>query len=176
MKVYIETLRLLLRSWKETDLPIFIAMNQDERVMEFFMTRRTPENTTAFYQEICEELEKYNFGLFAVERKEEGDFIGFIGLHHLTYEVDFGPGVEIGWRLIAEAWGQGYATEGAKACLDYANEQMHLKEVFSFTTLTNIRSENVMKKIGMERVKEFGHPLVPVDHPLYPHVLYRISF
>ena len=96
-------------------------------------------------------------------------------LHQITFDVDFAPGIEIGWRLAHEYWGRGYAPEAATACLEYARESLDIKELFSFTSLPNQRSERVMQKIGMERVREFGHPLVPAEYPLHRHVLYHID-
>ena len=102
-------------------------------------------------------------------------FIGYVGLHDITFDVDFAPAVEIGWRLIPEVWNQGYATEAASACLEYAKKTLGLKELYSFTSLPNKRSERVMQKTGMVKSKEFDHPLVSPDHPLCRHVLYKIS-
>lgn len=102
-------------------------------------------------------------------------FMGYTGLHQITFDVDFAPGIEIGWRLAHEYWGRGYAPEAATACLEYARKSLDIKELFSFTSLPNQRSERVMQKIGMERVREFGHPLVPAEHPLHRHVLYHID-
>lgn len=107
-----------------------------------------------------------------MQRKAEGDFIGFVGLHRFAFDVDFAPGIEIGWRLAPEVWGRGYAPEAATACLGYAGNVLGLETVYSFTSLPNLRSQRVMRKIGMERVGEFDHPLVPGDHPLRRHVLY----
>ena len=103
----------------------------------------------------------------------DGKFIGYIGLHHTNFETDFCPCIEIGWRLCENSWGRGYATEGARACLDYAFRQLQLPEIYSFTSLPNRRSERVMQKIGLQKIGEFDHPLVPAGHPLLRHVLYR---
>ena len=85
------------------------------------------------------------------------------------------PGVEIGWRLAKEYWNQGYATEAAKACLDYARINHLFNEIYSFTTVGNHRSERVMQKIGMSRVCFFTHPSLPEGHKLKPHVLYKLE-
>lgn len=174
MKRYIETSRLVLRDWTEADIEPLARMNGDARVMEYFLKSLTPEESLDFYQRIRNEFEECGFGLYAVECKEDRSFAGYVGFHRFTFEVDFAPGIEIGWRLDAGKWGKGYATEAALACLDYGRRVLGLKEVYSFTSLPNKRSERVMQKIGMERVREFGHPLVSPDHPLYRHVLYRV--
>lgn len=173
--VYIETQRLILRDWTEKDLPAFVRMNRDPAVMEYFLKPLTEEESNNFFHRIREELQEYRYGLFAVEVKADGEFIGYTGLHHAGFDTDFCPCLEIGWRLRAEAWGKGYATEGAQACLDYAFDTLHLPEIYSFTSMPNKRSERVMQKIGMQKVKEFDHPLVPAGHPLLRHVLYRIQ-
>lgn len=174
MQTYIETPRLILRNWTEKDLPVFTRMNADMKVMEYFLNPLNEEETLAFYHRIQNEFQNCGYGLYAVERKEDHAFIGYTGLHQITFDVDFAPGVEIGWRLAAEYWGYGYATEAATACLRYVHEHLtDIKEIYSFTSLPNHRSERVMQKIGMQRLKEFDHPLVPEDHALRRHVLYH---
>lgn len=171
---YIESDRLILRDWKDEDLPDFARLNSDSRVMEYFLKTLSYEETIGFYNRIQTEFKTYGFGLYAVERKEDHAFIGFVGLHNVTFDVDFAPSVEIGWRLLPEFWGKGYATEAASVCLEYAKNELKLQEVCSFTSIPNKRSERVMQKIGMTRVKEFNHPLVDSKHPLYRHILYKI--
>jgi len=83
----------------------------------------------------------------------------------------------VGWRLGSRYWGNGYATEGAKASLDYGFKQCGLKEIVSFTVPANVRSIRVMEKIGLKRDLngDFAHPKLPIDHPLSRHILYRLS-
>ncbi len=173
MKIYIETPRLVLRGWKESDIQPFYQMNSSERTMEFFLKPLTEEDSLAFYHRIQDEFEAFGFGLYAIERKDNHEFIGFTGFHRFDFNVDFAPGVEIGWRLRPEAWSNGFATEAASACLEHAKKELDFEEVFSFTSLPNKRSERVMQKIGLNFVKEFDHPLVPAEHPLLRHVLYK---
>lgn len=173
MVKYIETPRLILREWQTSDIPVFTLINSDNRVMEYFLSKLTAEESLAFYHRIQNEFRTYGFGLYAVEEKETDSFIGYTGLHHFDFNTDFAPGIEIGWRLRTEAWGKGYATEAATACLRYAREELGIKDIYSFTSLPNKRSERVMQKIGMERIKEFDHPLVPPAHPLLRHILYK---
>lgn len=173
MKPYIETSRLILRAWRKEDIEPFARINSDDRVMEYFLKSLDYEETLAFYHRITDEFASCGFGLYAVEDKSDGNFIGYVGFHHIAFDVDFAPGVEIGWRLRVESWGKGLATEAALACLEYGRDSLGLKEVYSFTSLPNKRSERVMQKIGMSRVGEFGHPLVDPAHVLYRHVLYK---
>lgn len=173
--VYIETPHLLLRDWEEEDILPFVRMNSDKEVMEFFLTTLTEEETMAFYCRIRKEFEEYGYGLYAVECKETQNFLGYVGFHNIAFESDFTPGVEIGWRLCRDAWGKGYATEAASACLDYASDNLPFKTVYSFTAIPNKRSERVMQKMGMHFEKEFDHPLVEQGHWLCRHILYKIE-
>lgn len=174
MKQYFETQRLIFRSWQEEDISHLARLNSDDKVMEYFLKKLSYQETIALYNQIQGEFTIYGFGAYAVEEKETGAFVGFVGLHNVTFEVDFAPAVEILWRLLPDFWGRGYATEAAIACLNYAKEELKLKEIVSFTSLLNNRSEHVMQKIGMTRIKEFSHPLVEPEHPLYKHILYKI--
>lgn len=170
----IETERLILRKWKESDYKTFIEMNQDKDVMEFFPSTLTKEETLSMIERIKKHFEVNNFGLFAVELKETSEFIGFLGLSIPRFEADFMPCVEIGWRLHKKYWNNGYATEAGKACLRYAFEELNLEEVVSFTAKINKKSIKVMEKIGMEFDLEFDHPNVKDGSELKPHVLYKI--
>lgn len=170
--IYIETDRLVLRSWKDADLPMFKAMNRDEIVMQYFPTTLDDAETEAFFNRIQEEFDKNGWGLYAVEIKKTGEFIGYVGLHEIGFEAEFTPGVEIGWRLAADYHNQGYATEAAEAVLQLA-KTLGIGLLYSFTATINTPSERVMQKIGMVKVKEFAHPKLPADSPLLMHVLYR---
>lgn len=173
--VYIETERLILRDWTEDDLAVFQQMNSDPVTMEFFPNLLTPEGSTMFYERIKREIEERGYGLYAVELKDSKQFVGFTGFHYTVMDMDFCPCIEIGWRYMREVWGHGYATEAAKACLDYARKNLNFKKVYSFTSLINERSEKVMKKIGMKKVGHFQHPTIADGHRLREHVLYKID-
>ncbi len=170
---YVETERLVLRDWKSEDLPLFSAMNKDERVMCFFPSVLTEEETQSFFYRIQSEFERNGWGLYAVELKSTRQFIGYVGLHEIGFDADFAPGVEIGWRLDADYHNQGLATEAAKGVLELARS-IGLKRLYSFTAKKNIPSERVMQKIGMTKVNEFEHPNLPEDSTLRQHVLYQI--
>ena len=169
-----ETDRLILRSWKPEDLPLFAKMNKDERVMRYFPSTLTDEQTESFYNRIQSEFKRNGWGLYAVELKSTGTFIGYVGLHEIGFEADFTPGVEIGWRLAADYHNQGLATEAAKEVLKLAKEN-GLTRLYSFTAKQNVPSERVMQKIGMSKVREFEHPSLPLDSHLRTHVLYLID-
>ena len=170
----IETDRLILRSWKSEDLPLFTEMNKDPRVMRYFPAILTDEQTESFYNRIQSEFERNGWGLYAVELKSNGTFIGYVGLHEIGFDADFTPGVEIGWRLATDFHNQGLATEAAKEVLKLAR-QNGLQRLYSFTTKQNAPSERVMQKIGMTKVGEFEHPNLSTDSPLRTHVLYQID-
>lgn len=170
--IYAETERLVLRSWTDEDLPLFAAMNKDKDVMRYFPSTLSEEETGTLYNLITDEFDRRGFGLYAVEMKSTGEFIGYVGLHEIGFEADFTPGVEIGWRLAAKMHNQGYATEAARAVLKLAKEA-GIKRLYSFTAKRNAQSERVMQKIGMTKTGEFEHPRLKADSPLRTHVLYQ---
>jgi ribosomal-protein-alanine N-acetyltransferase len=173
--VYFETQRLVFRDWKEQDILEFRIMNKDIRVMKYFTQTLTDQETDRFYNIIKDEFTNYGYGLYAVETKTNSEFIGFIGFHWANFNAQFTPCIEIGWRLKYEAWGNGYATEGAKACLKYGFEKLKFNKIYSFTSKINGQSESVMKKIGMVKIEDFEHPNIIEGNPLREHVLYSIS-
>jgi len=172
----IETERLLLRRWRESDLVPFAALNADPTVMEYFPSTLSAEQSDALVLRIQQQFAERGFGLWAAEVRDSGAFAGFIGLGTPRFEAAFTPCVEVGWRLAQEFWGRGYATEGARGTLDFAFNHLDLDEVVSFTAVVNQRSWRVMERIGMTRSPDddFDHPNVPAGHELQRHVLYRI--
>jgi RimJ/RimL family protein N-acetyltransferase len=171
----IETGRLLLRRWRDADRAPFAAVNADARVREFYPHTLSREESDRAVDRIEMHFEQRGFGLFAAELRDSGEFIGYIGLSVPSFEAAFTPCVEIGWRLAADRWGRGLATEGAGAVLQWGFESLALPEIVSFTVPGNLRSRRVMEKIGMTRDEnaDFDHPLIPPAHPLRNHVLYR---
>jgi len=170
----IETERLILKQWKETDGDPFIKMGLDKEVMHFFPNILSATESTNLIQRISSLINENGWGFWAVELKETHEFIGFIGLHNQPEQFDFSPCIEIGWRIATKFWKQGYATEGAKAALDYAFNVLNKDKVVSFTATVNKPSQAVMKRLGMQKVKNFNHPKLPDGHALQKHVLYEI--
>ena len=172
----IETERLILRRWKEEDLEPFAVLNANSKVCEFLPKTLTKKESDDLAAKIKTHFDKHGFGLFAIERKDSGAFIGFAGISVPGFEAHFMPAVEIGWRLDFPHWGKGFATESAKAVRDYAFDTLNLKELVSFTTVENKASRRVMEKIGMthNQADDFDHPALPEGHALKPHVLYRL--
>lgn len=152
-------------------------MNADPEVMRFFPRLLTRRQSDQMLDRIRRGFRERGFGLSAVSVTSGPRFIGFVGLSVPTFEAAFLPCVEIGWRLVRTAWGNGYATEAAREALRFGFEDLGLKEVVSFTTVSNVASRRVMERLGMERdvAGDFAHPRVPVGDPLRTHVLYRLS-
>jgi RimJ/RimL family protein N-acetyltransferase len=173
----IATQRLILRRWLVTDLDPFASMNADSRVMEFFPSRLSRLESDALASRIQKHFDERGFGLWAVEIRDVAQFAGFIGLSTPRFDAHFTPCVEIGWRIAAEYWGCGYATEGALSVVRFAFQSLGLHEVVSMTTEMNLKSRRVMEKIGMSHAAsdDFDHPLVPSGHRLARHVLYRLK-
>ena len=145
--------------------------------MQYFRDVLSAEQSDAFASGIRRGLQERDFGLWAVEVTGIADFIGFVGLSIPSFESHFTPCIEIGWRLAAEHWRQGYASEAAAAVLDYAFGPLARDEIVSFTAIANRPSIAVMERVGMVRnpVDDFDHPNLPDGHPLRPHVLYRLQ-
>jgi len=175
MKI-IETERLILRTFEDKDIESMAAIDQDPKVCEYLPGIGNRAATEAGIQRIIKHYEEHGFSLYAVELKATHEFIGFLGLMIPSFVAHFTPAIEIAWRIGSKHWGQGYATEGAKAVLNYAFNQLGLKEIVSFTVPANMRSIRVMEKIGMIRDQkgDFSHPKLPSDHRLSKHILYRI--
>ena len=143
--------------------------------MEYFPTALTDEETITMINRICLHFEKNDFGLYAIDKLATKEFIGYTGFMIPSFEGFFTPCIEIGWRLKKVEWNKGYATEAAKACLQYCFETLEFNKVYSFTSTINIRSEKVMQKIGMIKEGEFDHPKIALNNKLCRHVLYAIE-
>jgi len=173
--IFIETPRLILRQWQQSDQEPYISLNAVPEVMEYFPSIKTPAETLTQIERISDYVDRHGYGFFAVERKDNHRFIGFTGICEPGFEAYFTPCIEIGWRLSRENWGYGFATEAALACIDFGFDKLNLKEIYSFTAIHNYRSEKVMQRIGMNKAGEFDHPLIPDGNWLKKHVLYKIT-
>jgi RimJ/RimL family protein N-acetyltransferase len=174
--IEIETERLILRQWRNSDLEPFASLNADDQVMAYFPAKLDRKQSDDLAQR-CEALiDQRGWGFWAVELKSHKRFIGFLGLHIPSADLPFSPCVEIGWRLAVSHWGRGYATEGGRAALQVAFDRLNLPEIVSFTANGNSRSRRVMERLGMEDSAEnFDHPAIPSEHHLRLHCLYRLS-
>ncbi len=171
------TERLLMRRWRDADRAPFAALNADPEVMAHFPHRLDPAASDAFVAKIEAGFEANGFGLWALERLDTAEFIGFTGLSVPKFTAHFTPAVEVGWRLCRAAWGQGLATEAGRQALAVGFDTYRLAEIVSFTTTGNTASRAVMRRLGMveDRDGGFEHPSVPVGSPLRRHVLYRMD-
>lgn len=170
----IVTPRLLLRHWRAADFEPFARMNADVEVMRYFPAPLTKVASDDFARRIVAEIDAKGYGLLAVEQKRTGRFMGYVGLHEIAFESEIKGAIEIWWRLDKEWWNRGYATEAARAVLDFA-PTAGLKKIYSFTAAINGPSQRVMQKIGMTKIGEFDHPSLAADHRLCRHVLYSID-
>ncbi|MBT5953175.1 GNAT family N-acetyltransferase [bacterium] len=173
----IETDRLILREFRKDDISHLVLLNQNEKVMNFFPATLNKNESLTFLLSILTSYQLRNFGLYACICKDTNQFMGFIGLSVPSFSSHFTPCIEIGWRLSPEFWNKGYATEGAKAILNYGFKELHLMEIVSFTSILNKPSIRVMEKIGMttNKTDNFKHPKVDKKSKLSEHVLYRLS-
>ncbi|MGC1877772.1 MAG: GNAT family N-acetyltransferase [Rhabdochlamydiaceae bacterium] len=176
----IKTARLVLRPWRGEDLEPFAKLNADPRVMEYFPSVLSREESDQMVKRMQTKIEERGWGLWAVSVPGIAEFIGFIGLNDVdksTFPVHFAPAIEIGWRIAFDHWGKGYATEGAGAVLQYGFETLDLNEIVSFTAEQNLRSRRIMEKIGMHHdpKDDFDNPKLPEGHSLRRHVLYRLE-
>ncbi|MGJ5832161.1 GNAT family N-acetyltransferase [Streptomyces ossamyceticus] len=171
----LRTDRLLLRAWRESDLAPWAAMNADPEVRAYFPELLTTEQSDASVARFQADLDRRGWGWWAVEVRATGEFIGFCGLDPVEDDMPF-TGVEAGWRLTRTAWGHGYATEAARAVLDFGFRRLALDEILAVTVATNLRSQAVMRRIGMthDPADDFDDPSVP-DGPLRHGVVYRIG-
>ncbi|MFC5826608.1 GNAT family N-acetyltransferase [Nonomuraea insulae] len=172
-----DTERLIMRRWRDADRAPFAEMNADPEVMRHFPSLMTREESDSFADRIEQQFDSLGYGLWALEERESGRFIGFTGLALQTFDAPFLPAVEIGWRLAQPAWGHGYATEAARRAVRYAFEEAGLDAIISMTAVRNTRSRAVMERLGMTRdpAEDFDHPRVPRDSPILRHVLYRLK-
>jgi len=182
MAIILTTPRLNLRTWDVADIEPLAKINQDPTVMEYFPSTQTNDETKRFVHMCVGLYTKYGFTFFPVELRDSATFIGFVGINVLGFEIPnfiprSAPVVEIGWRLDSHYWNNGYATEAATEVLRFALETVGLKEVVSFTTVTNLASRRIMEKIGLTHMPEndFDHPKIDSSSPVCRHVLYSTS-
>jgi ribosomal-protein-alanine N-acetyltransferase len=170
-----QTERLILRPWKQEDREPYAILNGNPEVMRYLLRTLTREESDKMVDVIEQKMAANGWGLWAVEEKSSGAFIGFVGLNIPAYELPFSPIIEIGWRLDKPFWGKGYAPEAAAKALEIGFNQYGIEEIVAFTALENVASQRVMEKIGMRRCEEFDHPAVAENSPLRRHVLYRMA-
>lgn len=164
-----------MRQWQPSDTAPFAAMGADPEVMRYFPALLSSQQVDDAVARFSHRIATTGWGLWAVQL--DGAFIGFTGLSVPSFEAPFTPCVEVGWRLARHAWGKGYATEAARAAVQFGFDELGLDEIVSFTAVQNAPSRAVMERLGMTRdpADDFAHPVLPADSPLSRHVLYRLS-
>ena len=169
----IHTERLILRRWRSGDREPFAALNADPAVMEYLSGLMTRAESDAFIDQSEAFWGEHGYGRWAIEVPSEAECIGFVGIQTLTYM----PKDEIGWRLARAYWGRGYASEAARAALGDGFERVRLDEIVSVTVPANVRSRQVMERIGLthDPARDFDHPRFPQGHRLSRHVLYSMT-
>lgn len=162
-----------LRQWRDSDVAPLSEMNADPDVMRFFPAPLSRDESKTFLLRQRAAIDLQGWGLWAVD--VNGAFAGFTGLSTPSFSADFTPCVEIGWRLRRQFWGRGVAYAAARQAEAAAFRDLDLSELLSWTATVNLRSIKLMERLGFTRDprEDFLHPLVPADHPLRPHVLYR---
>jgi RimJ/RimL family protein N-acetyltransferase len=171
----IETPRLRLRPWTAEDRVPFAEQNADPFVMRFLGGALTREASDAYADRAEQHVAAHGFCKWAVEAPGVAPFIGAVGLSYVKFEAAFTPAVEVAWRLNRRYWGQGYATEAARAAIADGFSRVGLPEIVAITTLDNTPSQRVMERLGMTRADPFDHPSYPAGHPLCRHILYRLQ-
>ncbi len=171
------TERLTLRRWRDEDREPFAALNSDPEVMRFFPSPLISEQSDRLIDRFEAGFDAEGIGQWAVERREDGRFLGFTGLAAADFGAVFTPAIEVGWRFARFAWGHGYATEAGQAALRFGFDVRELETILSWTAVTNLRSIAVMERLGMRRdaADDFDHPRLAPGDPLRRHVLYRLE-
>lgn len=173
----IETSRLILRRWRKSDLEPFVALNSDPEVMEHYSSTLDERQTAEWMGRIEASFDERGYGLWALQHGASKEFLGYAGLWVPSFEAHFTPTVEVSWRLSRSSWGNGYATEAARAAMRYGFEQADLTEIVSFTAPANTRSIRVMERLGLahDPADDFDHPNIAEGSSYRRHVLYRMS-
>ena len=167
--------RLGFRNWEQADLEEFVKLNADEKVMEHFPKTLSLDEVRKLVEKLKNKFETFRFTYYVTEVLATNEFIGMIGMAYQVFPSAYTPAVDIGWRLKRSAWGKGYATEGAKRCLNHGFSKFDMDRIISICTLKNTKSENVMKKIGMTKIGEFNYPDMKQNPEYEAHFCYEIS-
>lgn len=172
----LSTDRLIMREWRDSDLPSLYQMVSDPDVMEFFPSVLSETEAQDFLKAIQERMDQNGWGMWACELKSTKEVVGFVGLNIPKDDFYFNPCVEIGWRLRKEFWHQGLAQEAAREALKFGFTELNLDKIVAFTTVTNLPSQTLMARLNMvKNPQHFNHPRLAEDHPLAEHVLYELS-
>src|SRR5215472_4617501 len=130
--------RLILRRWEDTDRAPYAALATDPVVMEFLASPARPETPDQWIDRQRARFAQQGFAYWAVEARDTGQFVGAVGLSRTTYQAHFTPAVGVGWRLCRQYWGFGYASEAAAMALRYGFEDLRLEQIVAVTVPANI--------------------------------------
>ncbi len=167
--------RLGFRLWQEEDIEEFSKLNSDKEVMEYFPDILSKKEVKLLIDQLQHHYKTNGFTYYATEILDSKEFIGMIGIALQEYKTEYTPAIDIGWRLKRSVWGKGYATEGAKRCLEYAFNDLKIDSLISVCVIDNKKSEHIMSKIGMFKIGEFNHPKLSAYPKYEKHVCYRIN-
>jgi ribosomal-protein-alanine N-acetyltransferase len=173
----LHSIRLTLRAWKDEDRAPYFELASDPMVMQYLTPLATREASDAWIDRHRVQLAAHGFAYWAVELRETGHLVGAVGLSRVTYEAHFTPAIGVGWRLAQQYWGKGYASEAAETALRYGFEELGLEEIVAVTLPANMRSQQVMRRLGMtySPADDFDHPRWPEGHPLRQCIMCRMS-
>ena len=173
----IETARLNLRPLRDGDRDAVFAINGDPDVGAWLGGAQTRAASDAFVDRMMALQADQGFSFWAVADKADGGIVGLTGLLNMGADLPPGPCVEVGWRFHPGAWGRGYASEAARAAPDWGFASLGLDEIVAITASTNLRSQAVMRRIGMfpDTARVFDHPRLAADHPLRRHVVFSLT-
>ncbi|MGJ8528186.1 GNAT family N-acetyltransferase [Maritalea sp.] len=173
----IETERLILRPFKDSDLDPFASFVADPEVMRFYPATKSKDEAKRWINNCNQKRIENGFHMVAVERKSDQVFLGLAGCGHFTFDAPGNSNVETGWLFGRQYWGFGYAYEAAKASIANIFKEFKVPEIVAFTYRNNWPSRNMMEKLGMRYnpLNDFDHPNLSWDSKVLPHVLYSIK-
>jgi RimJ/RimL family protein N-acetyltransferase len=174
----IETERLILRGWRDEDVPEFVQVTNTPSVMKYLGGIKEPNQLRASIKRQQRMLKERGHCFWLLERRTDQALLGFCGLASPTVaDTPIADDVEIGWRLREDVWGQGYAREAATAALAWGWAHLPAPRIVAMTVAANTASWGLMLRLGMVHRPEldFAHPDFAQDHPLSAHVVYAKS-
>lgn len=174
----LSTLRLILRRWREDDLTPYAAMTADPVGMKHLGGVKSLAEATDKATQYNSHFAEYGYGFWVVEVPGVTHFAGIVGLKRGDFEIPEipSPWIEIGWQLVHDQWGHGYATEAAQAALNHGFREHHIPEIIAFTSVDNKRSRRVMDRLGMtyDSKADFDYPKLAADDPTRRRVVYKV--
>ena len=176
MTIIATTDRLILRDWGDGDRAIFLAHLNSPAVMQWLGGVQDDATYAAAFDRLDGYARDYGHTFWIVERKSDGDVLGFCGLKRVNSEGARNPGdMEVGWRLREDAWGQGIAKEAAIASLDLAFGRFAAPHVVAFTVAGNVGSWGLMQRLGMSRRPDLDYHDLRFGPELNPTITYSID-